>query len=126
LRDPAFAETAVLINEFGDVQIDHDLVAEFSDEYVTTTTGCLCCEAKFFKWLQYITQSQGPDILRLKGILDMKGEDQRFVVQGVHMLLEGDRQRPWKPGETRQSRLVFIGRNLDRDLLQSSFKACEA
>ncbi len=45
LRDPAFAETAVLINEFGDVQIDHDLVAEFSDEYVTTTTGCLCCQA---------------------------------------------------------------------------------
>lgn len=45
LRDPAFAETAVLINEFGDVQVDHDLVAEFSDEYVITTTGCLCCEA---------------------------------------------------------------------------------
>jgi G3E family GTPase len=45
LRDPAFAETAVLINEFGDVQIDHDLVAEFSDEFVTTTTGCLCCSA---------------------------------------------------------------------------------
>lgn len=45
LRDPAFAETAVLINEFGDVQIDHDLVAEFSADLVTTTTGCLCCEA---------------------------------------------------------------------------------
>ncbi len=45
LRDPAFAETAVLINEFGDVQIDHDLVAEFSDELVMTTTGCICCEA---------------------------------------------------------------------------------
>ncbi len=81
---------------------------------------------KFFKWLQYVTQSQGADILRLKGIIDMKDEDQRFVVQGVHMLLEGDRQRPWNPGEKRQSRLVFIGRNLDRDLLQSSFKACEA
>ncbi len=81
---------------------------------------------KLFKWLQYITQSQGADILRLKGILDMKGEDQRFVVQGVHMLLEGDRQRHWKAGEKRQSRLVFIGRNLDRDLLESSFRACEA
>lgn len=45
LRDPEFAETAVLINEFGDVQIDHDLVAEFSDELVMTTTGCLCCVA---------------------------------------------------------------------------------
>jgi len=45
LRDPAFSETAVLINEFGNVQIDHDLVADFSDEYVMTTTGCLCCTA---------------------------------------------------------------------------------
>ena len=81
---------------------------------------------KFFKWLQHTTQSQGPDILRLKGILDMKGEDQRFVVQGVHMLVEGDRQRLWKPGEKRQSRLVFIGRNLDRELLSANFRACEA
>lgn len=45
LRDPAFADTAVLINEFGNVQIDHDLVAEFSADLVTTTTGCICCEA---------------------------------------------------------------------------------
>ncbi len=45
LRDPAFKETAVLINEFGDVQIDHDLVSEFSDELIWTTTGCLCCTA---------------------------------------------------------------------------------
>ncbi|MEP1443332.1 MAG: GTP-binding protein [Hyphomicrobiales bacterium] len=45
LRDPAFAGTAVLINEFGDVQIDHDLVADFSDEVIMTTTGCLCCTA---------------------------------------------------------------------------------
>ncbi|MEM8548678.1 MAG: GTP-binding protein, partial [Pseudomonadota bacterium] len=45
LRDPAFAETAVLINEFGDVQVDHDLVSEFSDELIMTTTGCLCCTA---------------------------------------------------------------------------------
>ena len=45
LRDPAFTETAVLINEFGDVQIDHDLVADFSDEVIMTTTGCMCCTA---------------------------------------------------------------------------------
>lgn len=45
LRDPAFAETALLINEFGDVQIDHDLIADYSDEMVMTTTGCLCCTA---------------------------------------------------------------------------------
>ena len=45
MRDSGFAETAVLINEFGEVQIDHDLVGEFSDELIMTTTGCLCCTA---------------------------------------------------------------------------------
>jgi G3E family GTPase len=45
LRDPAFADTAVLINEFGDVAVDHDLVAEFSDDLIFTTTGCICCTA---------------------------------------------------------------------------------
>jgi G3E family GTPase len=45
LRDPGFAGTAVLINEFGETPIDHDLVATFSDETIVTTTGCLCCTA---------------------------------------------------------------------------------
>ena len=80
----------------------------------------------FFKWLQGVTQAQGPDILRLKGILDMQGEQHRFVVQGVHMLIEGDRQRLWQQDETRQSRLVFIGRKLDRASLEAGFKRCEA
>jgi G3E family GTPase len=78
---------------------------------------------KLFRWLQGVTQTQGSDILRFKGILDMKGEDHRFVVQGVHMLIEGDRQWPWKPDEKRASRLVFIGRNLDRAALESGFAA---
>jgi G3E family GTPase len=81
---------------------------------------------RFFAWLQSTTQKQGADILRLKGILDMKGEKERFVVQGVHMLLEGDRQRPWSKDEKRFSRLVFIGRNLKRAELEKGFRSCEA
>ena len=81
---------------------------------------------KLLKWLQDLTQEQGQNILRLKGIFDMKGDPQRFVVQGVHMQIEGDRQRPWKPGETRWSRLVFIGRHLDRPTLEAGFKSCVA
>lgn len=67
LRDPAFAETAILINEFGDVSIDHDLVASFSDQYVMTTTGCLCCsasseikEALFDLWIRRTKREIGP------------------------------------------------------------------
>lgn len=81
---------------------------------------------KFFPWIQNITQTQGPNILRLKGIIAFKGDDERYVVQGVHMIIEGDHQRAWKTGEKRESRLVFIGRELDPVKLEEAFKACEA
>jgi G3E family GTPase len=55
-----------------------------------------------------------------------KGDDERFVVQAVHMLLEGDRQRAWKDGEERVSRLVLIGRNLPKDVIEEGFLACRA
>jgi G3E family GTPase len=79
---------------------------------------------KFIPWIEKITASLGTDILRMKGIIVMNGDDSRFVIQGVHMLIEGGRQRPWKPGEKRQSRLVFIGRKLPKDVLRHGFEAC--
>ncbi|MDQ6618804.1 MAG: GTP-binding protein [Pseudomonadota bacterium] len=81
---------------------------------------------KVSRWLTALTQSRGPDILRAKGIIDAAGENRRFVFQAVHMLLEGNFQRDWKPQEDRYSRLVFIGRNLDRAALQDDFSACVA
>ena len=81
---------------------------------------------KFFPWIDKLTQTQGPDILRLKGIIAFKGDDDRYVVQGVHMIVEGDHQRPWKDGEKHESRLVFIGRKLDKAKLQAAFDACKA
>lgn len=81
---------------------------------------------RFFPWIQKITQTQGPSILRLKGIIAFKGDEERYVVQGVHMIIEGDHQRPWKDGEKRESRLVFIGRDLDREKIEKSFLACQA
>ncbi len=81
---------------------------------------------RFFPWIQKVTQTDGPKILRLKGIIAFKDDAERYVVQGVHMIIEGDHQRPWKDGEKRESRLVFIGRDLDREKLENSFKACVA
>ena len=81
---------------------------------------------RFFPWIQKITQTDGPNILRLKGIIAFAGDEERYVVQGVHMIVEGDHQRAWKDGEKRESRLVFIGRDLDREKIERSFKACEA
>jgi G3E family GTPase len=81
---------------------------------------------KATRWLNDLLQAQGQDILRAKGILDIKGEDRRLVFQAVHMMLEGELQRPWRDGEARESRLVFIGRNLDAGALRSGFEACAA
>jgi G3E family GTPase len=77
---------------------------------------------KFLPWIQEIVQSLGMDILRMKGIIAFRNDPDRFVVQSVHMLLDGDRQRPWKAGEARTSRLVFIGRNLPKDVLRAGFE----
>ena len=81
---------------------------------------------KLLPWLNDFTQARGPDILRLKGIIAFPDEPKRFVVQGVHMIIEGDTQRDWREGEPRVSRLVFIGRNLDRAELEAKFAACAA
>lgn len=81
--------------------------------------------AKFFPWVQNITQTQGPNILRLKGIIALKDDPDRYVVQGVHMIIEGDHQRAWKEDEKRESRLVFIGRELDPAALKAGFENCQ-
>jgi G3E family GTPase len=81
---------------------------------------------KFIPWIQDVTQRHGTDILRMKGIVAIEDDEQRFVVQGVHMLIEGGSQRAWKADEARQTRLVFIGRDLPVDLLKQGFESCGA
>jgi G3E family GTPase len=81
---------------------------------------------KFFPWVQALVAQEGPNILRAKGILAFKDDPERFVFQGVHMILDGDHQGPWKEGEARESRIVFIGRNLPEEKIRFGFEACEA
>lgn len=81
---------------------------------------------KFDAWIGELLASQGQNILRTKGILDLKGSDRRFVFQAVHMIKDGDFQRPWRSDEKRVSRLVLIGRELDGVKLQQGFDACRA
>jgi len=81
---------------------------------------------KFFPWVQQLVAEDGPSILRSKGILNFKDDPERFVFQGVHMILDGDHQRPWKDGEKRDSRLVFIGRKLPQDKIRTGFDSCIA
>jgi G3E family GTPase len=80
--------------------------------------------AKFETGMSGLRTEQGQDLLRYKGILEMAGSEQRFVLQGVHMMMEGSNLSPWPIGGKRQSRLVFIGRKLDADALKRGFENC--
>ena len=81
---------------------------------------------KFFPFIQNLVQVEGPNILRCKGILSLKDDPKRFVFQGVHMMLDGDHQREWRADESRQSRVVFIGRNLPEEKIRKGFESCVA
>ncbi|MBH5372514.1 CobW family GTP-binding protein [Bradyrhizobium glycinis] len=78
----------------------------------------------FMPWLQNLVQVEGGKILRSKGILAFHDDDDRYVFQGVHMMLEGNHQRKWKEGEPRESRLVFIGRELPEEAIRKGFESC--
>ncbi len=81
---------------------------------------------KITAWLNDLLAKRGPDILRAKGIIDVKGENKRLVFQAVHMILEGDFQREWTDKDKRYSRMVFIGRDLDEAELRKGFEATVA
>ncbi len=81
---------------------------------------------KFNAWISQLLQEKGQDLLRTKGILHYPGEDRRFAFQAVHMIADGDFIGPWPAGEERRSKLVFIGRNLNRPQLRRGFEACQA
>ena len=81
---------------------------------------------KFNAWISQLLQEKGQDLLRTKGILHYQGDDRRFAFQAVHMIADGDFIGPWREGEDKRSRLVFIGRNLNRPQLRRGFEACQA
>lgn len=83
-------------------------------------------EDKLSTWVTDLLQTKGPDIFRMKGILNLAGEANRYVFQGVHMIFDGRSDRPWKPDESRRSEMVFIGRNLDEAALRQGFRTCLA
>lgn len=81
---------------------------------------------KLQRWIQEMMQTKGADLFRYKGIINVQGYPKKFVFQGVHMLFDGDFTEDWKENETRESKFVFIGRNIDKEELSSKFMACTA
>jgi G3E family GTPase len=98
------------------------------DEYVSSVGIHLegpMDEGRLNQWLSKLLREKGADIFRMKGIINIRGSDSRFVFQGVHMLLDGREDRPWGD-QARASDLVFIGRNLNRQELTQGFERCRA
>ncbi len=80
---------------------------------------------RFNAWITQLLAQKGQDLLRTKGILHYAGDDRRFAFQAVHMIADGDYIGPWKEGDPRKSKLVFIGRDLSRPALRRGFEACQ-
>ena len=78
---------------------------------------------KLNEWISTLLRTQGNDIYRMKGVLNVKGAAKRLVFQGIHMLFDAKFDREW-PAGPRQNSLVFIGKNLNRTALTEAFKAC--
>ena len=110
--------------DFLDPEHDHE-----HDETVTSIS--LSADApldieRFQIWFGDLLREKGQDILRSKGILHLAGESERYVIQGVHMLMEGSFLGPWPEGDRPRSRLVFIGRGLEDMGLDHGFRECQA
>lgn len=112
------------------LSIDPEFLSETAHDHDETVSSISIVEAgsvssdKLTTWLNQLVQVQGQNIFRMKGILNVDDEDRRFVLQGVHMLLEGRPGKPWKPNENRRNEMVFIGRDLHEAMLKEGFQSC--
>ncbi|HEY4373952.1 MAG TPA: GTP-binding protein [Burkholderiales bacterium] len=79
---------------------------------------------KLEEFLSAMIQVYSKDMMRYKGVLNMAGQDRRVVFQGVHMMMGGDLSKPWGSGEKRESKMVFIGRNLPQDVFVKGLELC--
>jgi G3E family GTPase len=112
------------------LEIDPQFLGEDAHEH-DETVGSIALVAdgsinveKLNTWISELLRTQGQNIFRMKGILNIAGADRRFVFQGVHMIFDGRFDRPWKATEARKNELVFIGRKLNETGLKESFMAC--
>ncbi|MEG4027668.1 MULTISPECIES: GTP-binding protein [unclassified Microcoleus] len=112
------------------LEIEPDFLGEHTHEHDESVTSVAIVESgaidrnKFSDWMEELLRTQGPNIFRTKGILNVARDNQRFVFQGVHMVFDGRPDRPWKATETPKNELVFIGRDLNENQLREDFRKC--
>ena len=122
----AFSLERVLEVEPDFLESDHDHDHDDDVTSVSFVSDTPLDLDKFQSWFGELLQTKGQDILRSKGILDFAGKDERYVFQGVHMLMDASPMGPWPSGKDKSSRIVFIGRNLDNMNLEEGFNGCKS
>jgi len=108
--------------EFLDIEAEHE-----HDASIGSLSICADGDVHMLlvnDFISEVLKTKGNDVYRMKGVLSMAGEAQKFVYQGVHMIFDGKFEGSWAPEETRCNKLVFIGKNLDKTELEESFRAC--
>merc|ERR1719230_1409484 len=81
---------------------------------------------KLNKWIGWLLKEKGTDLFRSKGVLAVKGMNEKFVFQAIHMLFANSMEGSWGPDEERRCKMVFIGKNLNREELTNGFMKCMA
>jgi G3E family GTPase len=114
------------------LEIDPNFLQDDEHEHDDTISSFVFTSEKPFDsvkledFLGGLTQVYGPDMLRYKGVLFVKGSDRQMVFQGVHMMMGADLGRRWQPSEKPSSKMVFIGRKLPKDMFIQGLKQCLA
>merc|ERR1712087_206516 len=83
-------------------------------------------QQKLNEWIGWLLKEKGVDLFRSKGVLAVQGMKQKFVFQAIHMLFANSNQGAWEEGEEKRCKMIFIGKNLNREELTSGFMACIA
>jgi len=83
-------------------------------------------QQKLNQWISWLLKEKGVDLFRSKGVLAVKGMKEKFVFQAIHMLFANSQEGSWGPGEEKRCKMIFIGKNLNREELTSGFMACMA
>ena len=121
----AFSLDRVLEVEPDFLESDHDHEHDDDITSVSFVSETPLDFEKFQSWFGKVLQTRGQDILRSKGILDFEGLDERYVFQGVHMLMDGSPMGDWPKDKPKSSRVVFIGRDIENMGLKEGFEACK-
>jgi len=114
------------------LEIEPDFLEDVSHEHDDDVKSFVIREARPYDGerlsaaLEVLAATLGQDMLRYKGVLSLADNPDKIAFQGVHMIMGGEPLRPWRADETRESVMIFIGRNLPEDQIRRAFVSCVA